>query len=226
MWSQVKGPVTTLSAGVSILAHLYHQRDMSKNTENIPAWTRLTAMVAVDASLLTPTAEEGRRALIDNPYGVPATKSTRRAVLDLADAASTITLAAVADGNKTPLWDSGLVSEKYGYLAELLVANPFVQDQLLGNPHKWTRLVGLAKAVVQGPGVHEVRHGEAAKFLASYEDEVKKCKPRVATAASKAASVRRTGDDGKLFCEYSQATFLRHGGKFVTDGDLKYLVRQ
>jgi hypothetical protein len=171
----------------------------------------MTAMVAVDTSLLSSTAKEGRQALMDDPYGVPPSKTTRRAVLDLADAVATVTVGIEkADGNK-PLWSSELASEKYGYLAELLVANPFVQDQLLGNPSKWTQVVAFAKEAVKSPPhAHVARRDEAVRFLSSYAAEVKKCEPRLATSESKSAAMLSTPGDGKLFCEYSQETFKRH----------------
>ena len=164
-------------------------------------------MLALDAALQFPAAQKGRGTLLANPYGIPATGDARRAVMDLAE---TMTIAAAGirkpDGGAA-LWSPELVTEKYGYLAELLVANPYVQDQLLGSPSRWTSVVAFAKEAVKSPyDSHSTRRHEAVAFLKAFETEAKKCAPRMAALGAAAT----TPDADKLICEYSQNTFARH----------------
>jgi hypothetical protein len=182
------------------------------------AWEGLTALLGVDAVLRSPVMDEGKRVLFESPFGVPPSRASRHALLELAKGLTVVAVGVENGHDGKALWSMELATEKYGYLAESLVANPLVQDHMLQHPAGWSRLLGFAKEAVKGPPhVHRSRRQEAVKFLDTYDHEVVRCASRITTEEAKAAAILRTEGGGKLYCEYSQDTYHRHlfvgGGK-------------
>jgi hypothetical protein len=166
------------------------------------AWFKITARATVDTLFATPAVDSATRRLYGNPFSVPPSMDDRIALLDVTDTMSTIAFGGEA-------LDMEYATAKYGRLLNYLVANPFVQDQMLGDPSRWAKVVKFARHAVEDRSDSDVKRAsvrtEAVKFLHEYDVEVKKCAPRMATAAP-FAGVRL----GFLICDYPQENFERH----------------
>jgi hypothetical protein len=152
------------------------QRSMSNTQDAVLAYTKTTTLVAVDNVLLnTPSLVSGRKwlALED---AVPETYDDRRSVLDLCDTFSNLTHA-------KQLWDSAFFEEKYGAMLEGLLAHPFVQDNLLGDPTRWSTLVNMGReSIDRTPHKHAAaeERQEAIKFLNAFEASSTACMAKMA----------------------------------------------
>ena len=100
----------------------------------------LGATVALDSRLSSPNLAAAYRFLEDHPLKVPPSTSERRALMDLADWASsvgafcTVSASGPAASPGRGLLQPAFLAEKYGAYMERLLGNPFVQDQMLVNP--------------------------------------------------------------------------------------------
>jgi hypothetical protein len=150
------------------------------------AWQKITAQAAVESFFASPSVDLATGRLYDNPFRVPETMKARLALLDVANFVS-----AIASGTDRPaLWTMEEATAKHGLLLSNLVANPFVQDQMLCDPTRWGKVVNFARQAVKvGPwlpwldGKPGSVHEEAVKFLQKYDTKVKKCKARMTKAA-------------------------------------------
>jgi hypothetical protein len=126
---------------------------------------------------------------------VPRSASERRALMDLADWASSVgafctvnTSGPSASGSSgTPgLLPPAFLAEKYGAYMERLLGNPLVQDQILVNPGRWASVITLGrqlKSII--PHEHTVR---AYDFLDAFDVQSQQCS-RDFRAAMKAGGV-------------------------------------
>lgn len=197
--------------------------DVAETAVHIKADSGIAALTSLDTSLATrPELQAARTFLRETPFAVAPTRLERRKLLDLADWASNIGIAQFPETPEKKLWSDAIAAEKYGYIIEGLFANPFVQDQLLGNPAKWKSLLKLGALITAAdqPSPRDatnLKRQEALAFLKSYDAEWVACQPRIATPDAKARNgkvVAGTGDEAaKLFCEYSLSVFKRRNLK-------------
>ena len=185
MWARAQR-WSALGAGAFMVASPWYFLHRSDRAHDAHGFHKLSACLAVDALLRNPSVARGQETLQADPYGVPRDHASRVAVQDLADVVYTAAVGSVLMG-------------KSAYLAELLVANPFMQDHMLQDSKKWAPFVALAKDAVQGGAM-----SEAVRFLNAYEEEAQKC--------ARHTAVMSTPGGSTLFCGYSQAVYLRHGG--------------
>lgn len=179
---------------------------LGKGQKAIEGWTQLTGTLAMEKSLLTDGMKRAKKLLRDNPFSVPPTKDDRRLLLDLANAVSNV---GIAQLRSPPTWDPEVAEEKFGYVAERLFANPFIQDQLLRNPVKWTKTVEFGKHVlVENPSSADAEYRrEAMAFIRSYEPLVKECKEELDPVG---IVIGVGADQVHIRCPSSKTLYLSH----------------
>ena len=178
---------------------------MEKIQRAIHAGLETHEVLRFDELLRQPSVATGQAALLAHQWSVPATKATRRTVLDYADAMATIGLARKVD---TPILGPVAVEEKYGAYAERLLANPFFQDVALSNPSRWNSVVDLGKALFEHhggkyPPLNRPERTAAKDFVSAFDTEAKRC-------AGNPGSHTIPGSDYRIKCAYALKTLQAH----------------
>lgn len=241
----VGGVVIGLPAGLATWA--YQQRRQAEALNEIAAvqarmegvqasierWARLQATATTDAMFSSVASLRPTHArLAADPFFLPGSKGERDCLLEYADWVGMVAASA-------QLWEREALAERYGAKVERLLANPFVQDTLLGNPFRWAGVVALGRAVLAvtsagagagavAPLATEARQ-EAAAFLAAYDAESAACHAVVAAiarerdgrvadalraAATEHVHVAGSAEDSLyLTCTYTRAAVRRRRGR-------------
>lgn len=191
--------------------------NVEKNVERLATavvgGVAVASMSAFDFALQQPHVAAGRKLVVEDTFRVPATKASRRAVLDYADAMATIGV-----GLDRGALSGGVAAEKYGAYAERLLASPFFQDQALRNPARWGSVVSLGAALFQEPAAHipgptfepsaARARVEAELFVRSFPKE------SVACAAAQRDAEPLPGTDYHVKCDSTRR--LLHGAASFT----------
>ena len=101
-------------------------------------WTQLSAQMLMDESVAKFNAVQERMGA--DPSWVPASTEERREVLEYMSWATTL-------AHSLQLYTPELLAEKYGFRAEYLLSNIYVQDQILSNSSRWSSIVELGSHV-------------------------------------------------------------------------------
>lgn len=174
----------------------------------------LSWRVIADMEARMTESKSHRRArdlLRSNCLDVPAEKEDRDALRDYASFLSQLS-GAVTESVVTP----ATAAEKYGADTERVLANPYMQDQLLGNAARWTSVVVLGRALLAvrpaSPGDAEPLETpcrkEARKFLDAYDAEAARCAKVVKAALASRMSETQSVDTPTSWhpvCGYTRA---------------------
>jgi hypothetical protein len=150
-------------------------------TKRQEIWAKLNTMVSMDSRF--DSSVELKRAkmlLTADATFLPSTPQDRVALLDYCEWTATLALAQHQSGES--LFDAHILAEKYGANIERLLANPFIQDQLLRNPSRWRNLLDFAAQVLQVStyGLPKTSFGEEANhFIKNYETYRADCLPHL-----------------------------------------------
>ena len=184
---------------------LAQQREPSDDHE-AARWAQLTGSVAVDTALfLTPAVAGGHTLLSGDAFCLPTTLEERRNLL--AYCLWVKSIAGAQASSSGPLWDPAKVATKYGAYVELCLANPFLQDQMLGDPASWATVVQLGRQVLVHTaadylfGDRALETGvrrEARRFLNAYDRESAECRPRMKKLAAIKDPAALEAERGKL----------------------------
>lgn len=133
---------------------------------------------------------------------VPDAKEDRDALRDY-----TSFLAQLSGALMSRAIDPATVAETYGADTERVLANPYIQDQLLGNAACWKSVVVLGRAIIGAPtpGVlNTPSRVEARKFLDAYDSEMPKCVKLVESALAGPGSAA-VASTWRPICDYTRA---------------------
>lgn len=185
----IKGTVKTLEKQVGVQSDIQHFMKAAQSME-----ARMTA-----------SNRRARDLLRANFLYVPAEKKDRDALWDYARSLSQLSGAVTVT--------TATAAETYGADTERVLANPYVQDQLLSYATRWTSMVALGRALVRpaSPGDAEPLETpcrkEARRFLDAYDVEAARC-AKVVTAALAVRTETRgtvTSSTWQPVCEYTRA---------------------
>lgn len=202
------------------------QTTMTALQDSSLAFTKTSSALLADAYMhMAPNILAARRNL--TPTYLPAEDADRRDLLDLCDALVNLV-------HTKELLGKAFFVEKYGAIIERALANPFIQDQILGNPARWKSLVEVGKYCIPpssaaiklsqdaGP-FNTIAYDEARHFLDAVAAESPQCHAhmqalievkdsdtRTALARSTAVLAAGSVTNGLyLHCAYAQGTLRR-----------------
>ena len=198
---------------------------LGEGVVNMRTSLAITTILDLDAGLRESTALLAQDLLSQAPFDVPAEKKDRDALRALADWAANLAVvqgAGLFDGAPSVIRREFVV-EKYGALIERIVANPYIQDQMLANPVRWSSVYAIGKHVLDTPSpgvVPTLTRQEAASFVKAYPGESTKCSRQFLAVVTENDAVAKdklltdmrfkaAGEDGFLFCSYARGTFER-----------------
>lgn len=166
-------------------------------------WASLSAQMLMDAQVTKFDALQARM----DPSWVPTSAEEQRELIEYMSWA--VTLAHSVD-----LYTTALVVEKYGFRIEYLLANVFVQDQLLCNSARWASLIKLGKSVTLQPApdgtppyLSRPARLEAMAFITAFDKEAPDCHARVENilrARAMDARAVRSADPYNFKCTYTR----------------------
>lgn len=131
------------------------------------ACTSYATLTSLDDEFNSASVQQGVQLLSDYPFAVPPLSEQSKSLMDVANWSAKVAL-------RVPVT---ALTEKYGAYLEQLLANPFVQDQMLVDPARWRSFVFVSRAAIEtSPGVIQHAHTkEARAFLRDFEAESSKC---------------------------------------------------
>ena len=167
---------------------------------------------------------KGQKMLVGNAFSIPSSVSERNCILDYIGvlsnigAAQTLPTATWWDtiffkkpSGTSALLPQHIVVQKYGPDVERALANPYVQDQCLSNPLRWSNVVALGAQVIatthsqsSEPSHDNPIRDEAVAFVRAYEREKTAC----ALSTSQKIQHPAAGTDYFVKCQYARDTLL------------------
>lgn len=169
-----------------------HAQATNKLLEELRTVSQNESLRLILSSASEREVRRGRNLLGDNFTCMPAAKKDRTALREFAAWASLLAVG-FRDGGRGPsapattrgsIIADSTIAEWHGAFIERAVANPYIQDQLLGNPARWKSLITVARDVIAAlPDEKNAERTAAKAFLDSYDRDMAECKAIVAFRA-------------------------------------------
>ena len=202
-------------AKISETSQKQSTRDIAKATRDIAMasgrWTQLSAQMLMDEQVARFDDLQARMGV--NPSWVATAAEERRELIEYMGWA-------VKLAHSMDIYTPELLAEKYGYRIEYLLANVFVQDQLLCNSARWAGIVKLGRFTLSqpppdgtSPYLSRPARLEATAFLACFDKEAKDCHACVEgimqTRMASGAQLSGAVDVYNFKCKYTQGRIAK-----------------